>query len=208
MAQMDKAASDIVKLREAFRLLRQAKLNESEAIFRLLLLSDKAGARAKSGLGIIELEKGNRQRAEKLFRAATQSGEPVAEAYYGLGVIYETNDPGYARAQYEIALRINPKHVGSLARMKKLRIMGQPGPLPVNDRERETAPVRPRGRQYPPTSFGGDDSSEAAVFGNARHRTESRGGLHQSIREASNIVGGIIFLLGVVFVIVMFFVNS
>jgi tetratricopeptide (TPR) repeat protein len=117
---MPEVGQNLSKLKEAYRLLRERKYEESEAMLRPLQTSEEAGPRAKSALGIIHLQKGDHRAAEHLFRSVIASGHKVAEAHYGIGVISEASDPGYARAHYEIALSISPNHVGAQNRIRRL----------------------------------------------------------------------------------------
>jgi hypothetical protein len=121
MDNATQAAQDSQKLKNAAQLLKQNKLAESETLYKELITSPHVGPKAKGALGVLYLRQGKTSDAERLFKSVIDEGHQVAEAFYGMGFIHEPTDPSYARAQYEFALRVNPKHRGSLDRIQKLK---------------------------------------------------------------------------------------
>ena len=146
---MDRAEQDLSKLKYAAHLFRQKRFKECESLYKSLITSRHAGPSAKSHLGLLYLHQGKTSEAEQLFESVISEGHQVAEAHYGLGVIREPSDPGYARAQYEFALRINPKHRGSIARIKKLESTSRrPTQTPeAADSESDHAPAQEQSHQ-------------------------------------------------------------
>ena len=68
--------------------------------------------------GQIAIEQEKFAEAEKEFQIILEKDENSADAYYGLGVVYEKQgDMVKARSQWRKALRIQPKHAGALKKM-------------------------------------------------------------------------------------------
>lgn len=107
-------------LDHAYALFQQSQVATAEGLFRTLLDDTDVAADAHAALGIVHLQKSEDAEAEKLFRLCNLKWGGTAESMYGLGVIHETLDPGYARAHYEFALLKNPKHAGAKTRLARM----------------------------------------------------------------------------------------
>ena len=133
---MAQNTSSSERLREAYQLFQSGQVADAEAIFQQLQTGDLA-PQARTGLGLVHLQRGQHDQAEAIFRSIINGHNRIAEAHYGLGVIYGTKNPGYAMAQHEFALTINPTHAGSLARLRVLRerfsVLSEGSPVTLND---------------------------------------------------------------------------
>jgi len=108
------------KLDEALFLYRKHKLKECSSLLHELADDEDVGVFAKSYLGLVYIQDAKPKKAEQLFREVLSSSKPTAEAYYGLGTLFHDDNPGYALAQYEAALRLNPRHAGAKNRISSL----------------------------------------------------------------------------------------
>ena len=69
-------------------------------------------------MGQIDIDQQKYAEAEKEFQTILEKNENSADAYYGLGVIYENQgDVLKARSQWRKALRLQPNHPGALKKM-------------------------------------------------------------------------------------------
>jgi tetratricopeptide (TPR) repeat protein len=175
---MDQAAQDLKKLEHAEKLFMSGKITESEPIFRSLTKSHHVGPRAGCDLGLLYVQTGKTSEAEALFKSIINAGHRLAEAYYGLGVIFDDSNPGYARAQYEFALSINPYHKGSRNRLN--RLMAAPA---LHARPDYIIPKDESGRRDQVVqSDQKSDPSREGIAKNVRIRTEPRGSPARNIQ--------------------------
>lgn len=73
-------------------------------------------------LGQIYLENGDFEEAEKEFDFILEKNENSADAYYGLGVIYENQgDLVKARSEWRKALQIQSNHAGALKKLSEYK---------------------------------------------------------------------------------------
>jgi tetratricopeptide (TPR) repeat protein len=75
-----------------------------------------------SALSGQRLERGEQALLAYVKTTPEEGDAPVAGAYWRLGAIYEAKkEPAKARAAYETALKLNPRHAESAAALKKLK---------------------------------------------------------------------------------------
>ncbi|WP_407429036.1 tetratricopeptide repeat protein, partial [Treponema sp.] len=73
-------------------------------------------------MGKIFLEREQFDDAEKEFNLILEKNENSADAYYGLGVIYESRgDSAKARSEWRKALRIQNNHALALKKITELK---------------------------------------------------------------------------------------
>lgn len=83
---------------------------------------EKIILKSRSILAQIYLECGENGLAEKEFSYILEKNENSADAYYGLGVIYENRgDLVRARSEWRKVLRIQPNHVGALKKLSEYK---------------------------------------------------------------------------------------
>jgi hypothetical protein len=155
-------------LQKAQTLFMNGQTADSEQLFKILASSPVVGPQAQCGLGMIHLSRGEVGEAQAVFMGVVAGGHRVAEAHYGLGRIAEKSDPGYARAQYEFALGINPGHRGAQTRRRGL----------TSTREADVPNPGPTPTPNPPPAL--------PTHGTATHvktRTEQRGGGIMPLRQ-------------------------
>jgi hypothetical protein len=179
---MDQGAQDLKNLEHAEKLFMSGKVAESEPIFRSLTKSRHVGPRAGCDLGLLYVQTGKNSEAEALFKSIIDAGHRIAEAHYGLGVIFDASDPGYARAQYEFALSINPHHKGSRNRLNKLVVAPTLHAHPDHAIPRDESPSPNERSNRAVRSHKKPDPSREGIAKNVRVRTEQRGSPARNIQ--------------------------
>ncbi len=75
-------------------------------------------AKAKFHQGLVEFKRGNYGEAFSLFTEATQHDPEFSDAFYHLGIIYHHQyDYVLASRYFEMAIRVNPDHLGARAQL-------------------------------------------------------------------------------------------
>ncbi|MEB2311866.1 MAG: tetratricopeptide repeat protein [Sorangiineae bacterium] len=128
--------------------LAEGDLETAEARFELALEYNPHFVEALVNQGLVELERGNFDRARQLLHRAERLNPDVAQPYHGLGVLAEREHrPDLAAERYREALRVDPGF--SPARLNLARLLFDAGML---DRARlefkrlvEVAPDEPAG---------------------------------------------------------------
>ena len=178
---MNQPSPDRHLLQKAQTLFMNGQATDSEQLFKILASSPVVGPQAQCGLGMIRLSRGEVGEAKALFTAVAAAGHRIAEAHYGLGRISEKSDPGYARAQYEFALSINPAHRGAQTRMRGLTPAAETGHTVAGVTDTPPRPEPASDAAKPSTM-----TRAAATQGIATHvktRSEQRGGGILPVRQ-------------------------
>ena len=77
--------------------------------------------KSRNILGKIYLEENNLFDAREEFEAILEKDENYADAYYGLGIIFERQgDMIKARAEWRKALRVQANHAGAIQKLNKM----------------------------------------------------------------------------------------
>ena len=107
--QYHNVGQDVAAEQYLFRISQDCK--DEQVILRSHLL-----------MGNIYLERGKFEDAEKEFNFILEKNENSADAYYGLGVIYENQgDLVKARSEWRKALRIQNNHPLALKKMSEIK---------------------------------------------------------------------------------------
>ena len=78
--------------------------------------------KSKSLLGQIYLDEENYQEAEKEYRSMLEIDPNYADAFYGIGVIYESRgELVKARSEWRKALRLDVNHQGAKLRLAEYK---------------------------------------------------------------------------------------
>ncbi len=113
--------SDVLLLAIAEQYYKNQQLSSAKAYLHRISTStqdDTLRLKSSALLGQIYLEEQNYIDAEKEFRSILEKDPNFADAYYGLGVIYEkTGDLVKARAEWRKALRLDVNHQGALKKI-------------------------------------------------------------------------------------------
>lgn len=117
--------SDILLLAIAEQYYKNGQLSAAKAYLHRVATGTKDDTlrlRSKSLLGQILLEEGGLDDAKKEFDSILEKDPGYADAYYGLGVIYERQgDLVKARAEWRKALRLDVGHQNALKKMAEYK---------------------------------------------------------------------------------------
>lgn len=117
--------SDILLLAIAEQYYKNKQLSAAKAyLYRIVTNTkdDKLKFKSSILLGQIYLEEENYTEAQKEFETILQNDPNYADAYYGIGVIYEKQgDLVKARAEWRKALRIDVNHQNSLKKLSEYK---------------------------------------------------------------------------------------
>lgn len=117
--------SDVLLLAIAEQYYKNKQMSAAKAyLYRITTNTkdDKLRFKSSNLLGQIYLEEENYTDAQKEFETILQNDPNYADAYYGIGVIYEKQgDLAKARAEWRKALRIDVNHQNSLKKLSEYK---------------------------------------------------------------------------------------
>lgn len=117
--------SDILLLAIAEQYYKNQQLSSAKAYLHRVSTETKDDTlkfKSQALLGQIYLEEQNYPEAEKMFHLILEINPNYADAYYGLGVVYEQQkDLVKARAEWRKALRLDVNHQNALKKMAEYK---------------------------------------------------------------------------------------
>src|SRR5262245_59316051 len=106
----------LLKLREAWSLHQQGRLNDAERLYREVLKREPRNANALHFLGVLEAQRGQYELAAQLIDASLAINPGNAAGHYNRGnALRALNRSLEALASYEKTLAIKPDHAGAAA---------------------------------------------------------------------------------------------
>lgn len=117
--------SDMLLLSIAEQYYKNKQLSAAKAYLHRVSTStsdDSVRLKSKSLLGQIYLDEENYQEAEKEYRSMLEIDPNYADAFYGIGVIYESRgELVKARSEWRKALRLDVNHQGAKLRLAEYK---------------------------------------------------------------------------------------
>jgi predicted O-linked N-acetylglucosamine transferase (SPINDLY family) len=109
-----KEAGLIQKLRQAWTLHQQGRLDEAEPLYREVLAQAPGNPDALHFLGVLEFQRGNKEAALALLERAIQAAPENAAAIYNRGnFLRESGRLDEALASYDRVVALRPDHAGA-----------------------------------------------------------------------------------------------
>ena len=108
---MDKSTDFSVLFKKAENAWRSGDLGTAETLFGKLLETDPGNARILNSLGVVALQRNQKEKGRKLLENAAAIQPDYIEPYQNLALLYQNNGaPEKAIGYYEKILRIDPRN--------------------------------------------------------------------------------------------------